>query len=139
MREGTSGPGKLIAEEGELLDGLLSVARRAVETGVVRRMYFARLVGGRRFHHVGGYGEETFFPPERFSLGRDWYVFVERVGWEDYPEGARRPVDPPLRTILEELRARVRAAEREGAADAEEGSAAGEAEGLPPREGGGRS
>lgn len=128
MREGNTGKGEVLAGGRDLLDGLLSVARRAVEAGIVRKMYFARLVGGRRFHHLGGYGEETFFPPERFSLGRDWYVFVERVGWEDYPEGVRRPVDPPLQALLEELRARVRAVRREGAEES--------AAGLRPREGG---
>jgi len=84
---GPRGSGDFTAELEEL-------CRRACARFGVKKIYFARALG-RRMHYLGGFGEETYLPPEAMRVGPDLWAFIQ--GAEDLPPGERQT----LRHLLE--------------------------------------
>lgn len=55
---------------------LYETARKACAVYGVPKIYFARVLG-RRLHHLAGFGEETYLPPDREYLGDGVWAFIE--------------------------------------------------------------
>jgi len=72
----TSEPAAAVTCEAELVRALQEAARKACAAYGVPKIYFARSLG-RRLHYLTGFGEETYLPAARESLGHDIWVFIE--------------------------------------------------------------
>ena len=63
-------------------DAFGTLARAVCERFGIKKVYFARALGNR-LHYLGGYGEETYLPPEKAELVEGLWVFYE--GAEELP------------------------------------------------------
>ncbi len=65
-----------ISNEKEKERVLSEISKTLCENFGLKKVYFAESVG-RRLHHIAGYGEESFYPSEKFHLSHNLYVFIE--------------------------------------------------------------
>ena len=86
------------SEATDLPAALRQAAEAACKLFGLPKIYFARAMG-RRLHYLGGYGEETYLPAQRESLGHDLFAFLE--GAQNMEEEKRRALLRALHAVVE--------------------------------------
>lgn len=95
-------------DSGDVPAELETLCRWACARFGVKKIYFARALGRRR-HYLGGFGEETYLPPEAVQVGPDLWAFIE--GTEDLPPEERRTLRHLLETAGRRLAASLKGGE----------------------------